>query len=103
MRTGFFLLVIALFALCAAGCAVLDDNAMVSIDETKDLFNSAKYSGAVVKSPYEYHAAEIYLNQALQEYEKGNNSVADKYLLEAHEFAAQAYKNAKKFRKIELK
>ncbi len=103
MRTGFLLAVIALSVLCLAGCAALENRAMVSIDETKDLFNSAKYSGAVVKSPYEFHAAEIYLNQALQEYEKGNNSVADKNLLDAQEFASQAYKNEKKFRKIELK
>ncbi|MCZ7585863.1 MAG: hypothetical protein M5R36_22435 [Deltaproteobacteria bacterium] len=90
-------------ALLLSGCAGLDQRPSVSVDATKELFNAAKYSGAIVKSPYEYHAAEIYLNQALQEYDKGHNSVGDAYLLKANEFATQAYKNAKKFRKIDLK
>ncbi len=93
----------ALVALASAGCAVVPGRSPVTIDETRSLFASAKYSGAQEKSPYEYFAAELYLAQADREYQAGRAALGDRYLARAHEFAEQAYKNAKKFRKIELR
>ncbi|MCL4234235.1 MAG: DUF4398 domain-containing protein [Deltaproteobacteria bacterium] len=90
-------------ALICAHCAVVPGRSPVTIDETRSLFASAKYSGAQEKSPYEYFAAELYLTQAEREYQAGRAALGDRYLARAHELAEQAYKNAKKFRKIELR
>lgn len=85
-----------------SACSATDKGKAVSLDETQALFDSAKYSGASIRSPYEFHAAEIYLNQAAEELEKGNQIAAQAYLAKANEYAAVAYENAKRFRKIEL-
>lgn len=96
-------LCVGVLALLCANCAVVPGQRPVTIDETRSLFASAKYSGAQEKSPYEYFAAELYLTQADLEYRAGRPALGDQYLARAHEFAEQAYKNAKKFRKIELR
>ena len=94
--------VILTFALLV-GCSALVPESTVSLEETKEMFNSAKRAGAAVKSPYEFYCAEIYLKQANYEYKRGNNTAGDHYLEKAHAKSAEAYQNAKKFKKIELK
>jgi hypothetical protein len=102
MKYGQQLVVLA-FVGWTIGCAGAGGGSTVSLAETRELFNAAKFSGAVAKSPYEFYAAEIYLNQAQQAIDKGQPGLADPYLIKAHDFAAAAYQNAKKFRKIELR
>jgi len=96
------ILIIAALALLA-GCSALDIESSVSLEETKELFNSARDAGAAVKSPYEYYSAENFLTQAIHEYKHGDNTAGDHYLEKAHAKSALAYQNAKKFKKIELR
>jgi Domain of unknown function (DUF4398) len=96
------ILIISAFAFLA-GCSALDIESSVNLEETKELFNSARHAGAAVKSPYEFYCAEIYLKQAVNEYKNGDNTSGDHYLEKAHAKSALAYQNAKKFKKIELR
>ncbi len=96
------MLIVSAFAFLA-GCSALDIESSIDLEETKELFASAKRAGAAVKSPYEFYCAEIYLKQAINEYKNGDNTSGDHYLEKAHAKSALAYQNAKKFKKIELK
>ena len=71
------------------------------MDNANDMFQAAKYSGAETRSPYEYFCAQIYLEKAKEEMERGNKHRAIEYWSKAYDMAQIAYKNAKRYRRAQ--
>ena len=90
------LLVLALAAVACQSAQMLPD---INEVQVREAINAARYSGAEVKSPYEFHSAQIYFERAQVEANNGNHQSAQRYLRRAYEQAQIAYTNAKKFRK----
>jgi hypothetical protein len=79
------LMVAALIAGCSSASAVR--NARTS-------FEKAKAGGAETKAPYEYYAAEAYLDLADHEVEEGDNAGARLFAEKSERMSAEAQKKA---------
>jgi len=88
-RPWLVLLAVVLFAGLVAGCATT--NAMQSAQTSLD---KAKAAGAMTKAPYEYYAAEAYLNKATIQVEKGDSKQADIFTKESAAYSAKALQMA---------
>ena len=75
------------------------DSVSVTPEETKSLFDAAKFTGAATKSPYEFYSAEIFLKKATDAKNLGNLQQANIYLKKAYEQAQIAYENAKRYKR----
>lgn len=76
----------SLFALLLlAGCASTQE-----VRSAKDAFEKAKAAGAESKAPYEYYAAEAFLERMDHEVDEGDNKAAREFAKEsqAHSEAA---------------
>ena len=89
------LLSLAALAACHSAQVAPD----VSEAQVREALNAARFSGAEIKSPYEYFSAQLYYERALVEQENGNHQVAQRYFARAYEQALIAYEHAKKFRR----
>ena len=68
-----------------AGCATMN-----AIENTQKSLDKAKAAGAVTKAPFEYYAAEAYLNKASIQAEKGDSKQANIFNKEASAYATKA-------------
>jgi hypothetical protein len=88
---------LALLTGSLAGCTSANGTSSITLEETQQLFDAAKFTGAATKSPYEFYSAEIYLKKAMDEMNLGNTKKADVYMNKAYEQAQAAYENAKRY------
>jgi len=72
-----------------AGCATAN-----SVKSAQASFEKAKAAGAEAKAPYEYYAAEAYLNQANHETNEGDNQQAAVFAKESETYSAKAIEKA---------
>jgi hypothetical protein len=77
-----FVLVVGL---SAAGCATAN-----KIQAARSTMDQARAAGAVYKAPFEYKAAEAYLNWAVYQAEKGDRKGADPFAEKAQAYATKA-------------
>lgn len=103
MRNRIPVIAVSLFliaALLGAGCAAgARSYGSLTLEEAKGVFDAAKFTGAAIKSPYEFYSAEIYLKKAADEMDLGNNKLAGIYLKKAYDQAQIAYENAKRYQR----
>ena len=83
------LLAIVLIAGLAAGCATAD-----AIQNAQKSLGNAKAAGGQSKAPFEYYAAEGYLNKASLEAEEGDCKAADAFTKESEAYSAKALEKA---------
>ncbi|MDP8222537.1 MAG: hypothetical protein P9L99_04195 [Candidatus Lernaella stagnicola] len=88
-----------LLAALIVGCATVTPRPEISESQVKKTLDAARFSGAELKSPYEFYSAEFYYQRAIAERSQGNLATARKNLQKAYEMARTAYENARKFRK----
>jgi len=89
-RPWIVLFVIVLCAGLIAGCAT------TSISNAKSQLKQAKDAGATWTAPYEYYAAEAYLNQAVIQAEEGSpRKDVDNFLNKSLDYSAKALSMAK--------
>jgi hypothetical protein len=89
-RPWVLLLAVVLCAGLVAGCATMN-----AIENTQKSLDKAKAAGAVTKAPFEYYAAEAYLNKASIQAEKGDSKQANIFNKEASAYADKALGMAK--------
>ena len=90
-RPWIVLLAIVLCAGLIAGCATAN-----SISNARAQLKQAKDAGAVWTAPYEYYAAEAYLNQAVHQAEEGSpRKDVDNFLNKSLDYSAKALSMAK--------
>ena len=83
-RTG--IVVVAVLALAmAGGCA-----SAAKVSKARSSFKQARELGAEQKAPYEYYAAEVYLEMAEHETEEGDSKQSGYFAEKAVNFAEQA-------------
>jgi hypothetical protein len=83
------LAVVLIVGLTAAGCATAN-----KIQAARATMDQARAAGAVYKAPFEYKAAEAYLNKAVLEAEEGDCKAADPFTKEAQAYADKALEMA---------
>lgn len=71
--------------LSAAGCATANN-----IQKARATMDEARANGAVYKAPFEFKAAEAYLNNAVRQAEEGDCKAADSFAKEAQGYADKA-------------
>ena len=99
-KTLFVFLFSAMIALTLFSCANGGKNvSSVTLEEARSVFDAARFTGAAVKSPYEFFSAEIYLKKAGDEMDLGNDKLAAIYLNKGYEQAQIAYENAKRYQR----
>jgi hypothetical protein len=81
--------VVVLIVGLAAGCATAN-----AIQSARTSLDKAKAAGAMTKAPFEYYAAEAYLNKATIQAEKGDNKQADIFTKESAAYSAKALQMA---------
>ena len=89
-RPRVVLLAVVLCAGLVAGCATAN-----AIQSARTSLDKAKAAGAMTKAPFEYYAAEAYLNKATIQAEKGDNKQADIFTKESAAYSAKALGMAK--------
>jgi ATP/maltotriose-dependent transcriptional regulator MalT len=72
-----------------AGCASTG-----ALTSAKTSFERAKASGAESKTPFEYYAAEAYLQKAEHEASEGDSKEAKVFASESEKYSAQAIEKA---------
>ena len=82
--------VVVLIVGLAAGCATAN-----AIQSARTSLDKAKAAGAMTKAPFEYYAAETYLNKATIQAEKGDNKQAEIFTKESAAYSAKALGMAK--------
>ena len=82
--------VVVLIVGLAAGCATAN-----AIQSARTSLDKAKAAGAMNKAPFEYYAAETYLNKATIQAEKGDNKQADIFTKQSADYSAKALGMAK--------
>ena len=80
---------VVLSAGLAAGCATAD-----AIQNARKSLGNAKAAGGQSKAPFEYYAAEGYLNKASLEAEEGDCEAADAFTKESEAYSAKALEKA---------
>jgi len=88
-RPWALLLAVVLCAGLVTGCATKN-----AIESTRMSLDKAKAAGAVTKAPFEYYAAEAYLNKATIQAEIGDTKQADIFNKEASAYTAKALQMA---------
>ena len=83
------LAVVLIVGLAASGCATAN-----RIQAARATMDQARDAGAVYKAPFEYKAAEAYLNKAVFQAEKGDPKAADAFTKEAQAYANKALEMA---------
>ncbi len=97
-KTGVLLfMAMAVMVTALSGCPGANGTSSISLDDTQQVFDAAKFTGAATKSPYEFYSAEIYLKKAADEMNLGNTHKADDYMAKAYRQAQIAYENAKRY------
>jgi len=86
----FILLATSVSIALLAGCA-----ATGAIESARRSFEQARAAGAETKAPYEYYAAEAYLERAKDEVTEGDTAQAKVFAGESEAYAAQALSKAK--------
>jgi len=89
-RPWVLLLAVVLCAGLVAGCATA--NALQSAREALD---KAKAAGAMTKAPFEYYAAEAYLNKATIQVEKGDYKQTDIFRKQSVGYSSKALEMSK--------
>lgn len=89
-RTCLVLCAMLLIAGLAAGCAT--SNAM---RDAREQLQKAKAAGADWSAPFEYYAAEAYLNKATHEVEQGDTKTANDFTKQSTDYSAKALGMAK--------
>lgn len=100
-RTTAMMLLAAMLLAALAACAGVETKPDITADQVKKMLDAAQYSGAEAKSPYAFYSAEIFYQEAVKEYKKGNWKTARYFFHRAYQQAKNAYDNARKFRKAE--
>jgi len=77
--------IVLIVGLSAAGCATAN-----KIQAARSTMDEARAAGAVYKAPFEYKAAEAYLDKAVYQAEKGDCKAADSFTKEAQAYANKA-------------
>ena len=88
-RPWVILSAVVLSAGLAAGCATAD-----AIQNARKSLGNAKAAGAMTKAPFEYYAADAYLNKATIQAEIGDNKQADIFTKESEAYSAKALEMA---------
>lgn len=88
-RTWVAVIAIVLIAGLAGGCATAN-----GIQSARAQLQKAKAAGADWSAPYEYYAAEAYLNKAVQQAEIGDTKQADIFRQQSEAFSAKALQMA---------
>jgi len=83
------LLVLALPAMLAAGCA-----STTALRKADDAFGQAKAAGAESKAPFEYYAAEAYLGVAHHEQAEGDRAGVVEFSKTSEKYSAEATRKA---------
>ena len=83
------LLVLLLPAFLAAGCT-----SAAALKNAKTAFGNAKAAGAETKAPFEYHAAEAYLDLAEHEKVEGDRKAVVDFSKKSEKFSAEALQKA---------
>lgn len=81
--------IVLIVGLTAAGCATAN-----RIQAARATMDQARMAGAVYKAPFEYKAAEAYLNRSVMEAEEGDYKAADSFTKEAQAYADKALEMA---------
>lgn len=89
-RPWVVLLMVVLCAGLVAGCATAN-----AIQSARMSLDNAKAAGAMTKAPFEYYAAEAYLNKAVIQAEKGDNKQADIFTKQSADYSAKALEMTK--------
>lgn len=94
-------MLLVIFLFLSVGCASRNKNntGAVTFEETKSLFDAAKFTGSATKSPYEFYSAEILLKKAADAKNLGDTIQSKIYLKKAYEQAQIAYENAKRYKR----
>jgi hypothetical protein len=88
-RAWVVLCAVVLIAGLAAGCATSN-----AIQSARERLEKAKGAGAVWSAPFEYYAADGYLNKAVIEAEEGDCKAANAFTKQSQEYSAQALQMA---------
>ncbi len=80
-----FWAVVLVVGLSAVGCTTANN-----IKAARSTMDEARAAGAVYKAPFEYKAAEAYLEQAVIQAEKGDPKAAEPFTKEAQAYATKA-------------
>lgn len=83
------LLVLLLPAVLAAGCA-----STTALKKADTAFGQAKAAGAEAKAPYEYYAAEAYLDLAHHEKAEGDGDMVVEFSQKSEKYSAEALQKA---------
>ncbi|HEY5764432.1 MAG TPA: hypothetical protein VIS30_00255 [Candidatus Deferrimicrobiaceae bacterium] len=83
------LLVLLLPAVLAAGCA-----STTALKKADAAFGQAKAAGAEAKAPYEYYAAEAYLDLAHHEKAEGDGDMVVEFSQKSEKYSAEALQKA---------
>ena len=84
-RASIALCAVLLIAGLAGGCATSN-----AIGKSRAQLQKAKAAGADWTAPYEYYAAEGYLNKAVLEAEEGDTKAANVFTNQSSSYSAQA-------------
>ena len=98
-RFSHYALALVLLTVFAVGCVSVAPKPDISEGQVKKMLDSARFSGAETKSPYEFISAQLFFQQAVREKARGNQVTARKNFHQAYDLARLAYENARKFRK----
>lgn len=83
--------VIATAGMLAAGSGLVAGcGSAGALRNAKSSFEKAKAAGAETKAPFEYYAAEAYLDLAQHEADEGDNKQSRAYSAESEKYSAQA-------------
>jgi hypothetical protein len=80
---------VVLIAGLAGGCATAN-----AIQSARTSLDKAKAAGAMTKAPFEYYAAEEYLNKADFEVAEGDCKAANVFTKQSQEYSAKALQMA---------
>jgi pectin methylesterase-like acyl-CoA thioesterase len=74
----------------ACGALLTGCSAMSNLQRANEQFAEAKTAGAEQKSPYDYTAAQLYLQVATEEREEWDWKAADEWAQQSLKYSAQA-------------
>ena len=98
MKSPRFMAVAApLAAVALSGLLVFGPGCSASsraVGNAKASFERAKAAGAERKAPFEYYAAEAYLNKAIHETEEGDRGAARTFASQSDAYSAKAIEKA---------